>query len=218
MPTEQGGYFAQLQTELDAARKTETALETASTRRAELGRQIHGETVVAAASSSRPVRAAGLTSGSDTLSRIQETQARLDELLLRFTDKHPDVIAARQTLAELKTRRAAEIENLRRGDANAVATSGASSNPVFQSIQLALNQADVEIAALRSELAQHQARPRSCARAGYAPQVEAICATQPRLRRQQSAVTALLANYQKAQLGEQAEMQARCALISCNRR
>ncbi len=208
MPTEQGGYFAQLQAELDAARKTETALATASTRRAELERQIRGETVVAAAASGGPVLgSAGLTSGSDTLSRIKETQARLDELLLRFTDKHPDVIAARQTLAELQTRRAAEIENLRRGDANALATSGASSNPVFQSIQLALNQADVEIAALRSELAQHHAKAAELrARLDTAPQIEAEFA---QLNRDydvnKAQYTALLANYQKAQLGEQAD-------------
>src|SRR4029077_12866362 len=74
MPTEQGGYFAQLQAELDAAGKTETALATASTRRAELDRQIRGESVVAAAASGGPMLgSAGLTSGSDTLSRIKET-------------------------------------------------------------------------------------------------------------------------------------------------
>lgn len=208
MPTEQGGYFAQLQTELDAARKTETALATASTRRAELDRQLRGETVVAAAGSSGAVLgSAGITSGTDTVSRIKETQARLDELLLRFTDKHPDVIAARQTLAELQARRAAEIENLRRGDANALATSGASSNPVFQSIQLQLNQVDVEIAALRSELSQHQKKAAELrAHLDTAPQIEAEFA---RLNRDydvnKAQYTALLASYQKAQLGEQAD-------------
>src|ERR1700691_5188298 len=56
----------------------------------------------------------GMSGGSDTLSRIQEAQAKLDELLLKFTDQHPDVIAARATLDELKTRRATEMERLRR--------------------------------------------------------------------------------------------------------
>ena len=67
-------------------------------------------------------------------------------MLLKFTDKHPDVIAARATLDELKQRRAVELESLRRGDASAVASSGAGNNPVYQNIQLELKKEDVEIA------------------------------------------------------------------------
>ena len=108
------------------------------------------------------------------MSRIQETQAKLDELLLKFTDQHPDVIATEATLDELKKRRAKEMESLRRGDASAVASSGAGNNPVYQSIQLELNKVDVEIAALRRQAEQHAntvAELRK--RANSAPQVEA---------------------------------------------
>ncbi len=141
------------------------------------------------------------------MSRIQEAQAKLDELLLRFTDKHPDVIAIRATLEELKKRRAIELESLRRGDASAVASSGAGSNPVYQSIQLELNKVGVEIAALRRESEQHQntvAELRK--RANSAPQVEAEF---QQLNRDydvnKAEYTALLENYQKARLGEQAD-------------
>jgi polysaccharide chain length determinant protein (PEP-CTERM system associated) len=141
------------------------------------------------------------------MSRIKETQARLDELLLRFTEKHPDVIATRQALAELQQRRQDEISALRRGDSDAAASSGASSNPVFQSIQVALNQVDVEIAALRGDLAQHQAKAAELRQhLDTAPQVEAEFA---RLNRDydvnKAQYTALLANYEKARLGEQAD-------------
>jgi len=207
MPTEQGGYFAQLQAEIDAARKAETDLSIMTSRRAELARQMRGESVITAAGSMPVVGSTGVSSGSDTLTRIKETQARLDELLLRFTDKHPDVIATRQTLEELQKRRTAEIESLKRGDANAVAASGAGSNPVYQSIQLALNQADVEIASLRGELAQHRAKAAELRqRLDTAPQVEAEYA---QLNRDydvnKAQYTALVANYQKARLGEQAD-------------
>jgi polysaccharide chain length determinant protein (PEP-CTERM system associated) len=208
MPSEQGGYFAQLQSEVDAAKKANTDLAVALSRRDELTRQLHGDAAVSAAGSSGPsVGARGSTAGGDTLSRIQETEAKLDELLLRFTDKHPDVIATRDTLAELKKRRAQELESLRRGDASAVAASGAGSNPVYQSIELELNKVDVEIAALRREAAQHDdtvAELRK--RLNTAPQVEAEYQQLSRdYAVNKAEYTALLENYQKAKLGEQAD-------------
>src|SRR6202049_4751391 len=110
MPSEQGGYFAQLQSEVDAAKKAETDLSIAVSRREELAKQLHSDEAISSAVISSPILGArGMTGGNDTLSRIQEAQAKLDELLLKFTDQHPDVIAARATLDELKKRRVAEL-------------------------------------------------------------------------------------------------------------
>jgi polysaccharide chain length determinant protein (PEP-CTERM system associated) len=207
MPTEQGGYFAQLQAEIDAAKKAESALRIVISKRAELSRQLRGEAVIGAAGSTSVSGPSGMMAGSDTVTRIKETQARLDDLLLRFTDKHPDVVATRETLGELERRRTAEIESLRRGDANAMATSGAGTNPVVQSIQLQLNQADVEIASLNGEVAQHRAKAAELRqRLDTAPQVEAEFAALNRdydVNKQQ--YTLLLANYEKARLGEKAD-------------
>jgi polysaccharide chain length determinant protein (PEP-CTERM system associated) len=207
MPSEQGGFFAQLQTEVDAAKKVNTDLAIALSRKDELTRQLHGDAAVSAAGTSTPASNGQGGTGSDTLSRIQETQAKLDELLLRFTDKHPDVISTRATLEELKKRRAQELDSLRRGDASAVASSGAGSNPVYQSIELELNKADVEIAALRREAQQHEETVAELRkRLNSAPQVEA---QYQELNRDydvnKAEYTALLENYQKARLGEQAD-------------
>jgi polysaccharide chain length determinant protein (PEP-CTERM system associated) len=207
MPSDQGGYFVQLQKEVDAAKKAETDLSIAMSRREELAKQLRSDSVVSTTGSSTTPGVRGQGGGSDTLSRIQETQAKLDELLLKYTDKHPDVIATRATLDELKKRRVTELESLRRGDANAVASSGAGNNPVYQSMQLELNKVDVEIAALRRELAQHQdsvAELRQ--RLNSAPQVEA---EYQQLNRDydvnKAQYTALLESYQKARLGERAD-------------
>jgi polysaccharide chain length determinant protein (PEP-CTERM system associated) len=209
MPTEQGGYFTRLQTEMDAVKTAQTALSVAMSRREELSRQLSGEPPLSTAAP------AGATSGAqagpagagDTLSRIRETQAHLDELLLNYTDKHPDVIAARQTLAELNARRASEVEALRRGDASAVANSGATANPVYQSIQLALNQTDVEIASLRRQLGDHQSRVTDLRRAlDTMPKVEAEYA---QLNRDydvnKTQYTALLTQLEKAKLSQEAD-------------
>jgi polysaccharide chain length determinant protein (PEP-CTERM system associated) len=207
MPSDQGGYFAQLQKEVDAAKKAESDLSVAMSRRDELAKQLHSDSIVSAAGSSAAGSLRGGGGGSDTLSRIQETQARLDELLLKYTDRHPDVIATRATLAELKQRRVTELANLRRGDASAIASSGAGNNPVYQSMQLELNKVDVDIAALRRELAQHQGTVADLRqRLNSAPQVEA---EYQQLNRDydvnKAQYTALLEGYQKARLGERAD-------------
>lgn len=205
MPTEQGDYFTQLQVELDAARKAESNLAIAMSRRNELERQLRGETVLNASA----VASAGTggTGGTDTLSRIKDAQARLDELLQRFTDKHPDVVAARATLEDLNQRRERELEALRRGDTSTAATSGITSNPVYQSVQLQLNQADVEIASLRSAVGQHQAKAADLRRRlDVAPKVEAQYAQLMRdydINKEQ--YTALMANYEKVRLGAEAD-------------
>jgi protein tyrosine kinase modulator len=160
MPGAHGDYFSRLQNEIDASTKAHESLAIAQKRRDELGRQLRGEQPnMSTAGLPRQKAAGGGTEGvspvGDTGERIREAQARLDELLLRFTDKHPDVIALRQTLADLQARQKAEIEAMRRGDPGAAATLGLSANPVYQSIQLQLNQSDVEIAALRAEAADH---------------------------------------------------------------
>lgn len=206
MPDEQGGYFTRLQVEMDAVTKGQSQLAIATSRREELQRQLRGEAPIAAATgmSAQPGGPPG--TGGDTLSRMKETQARLDDLLLRFTDKHPDVVAARETLEQLKLRRGLEMDALRRGDPNAAASSGASANPVYQSIQLALNQTDVEIASLRRDLADRQNKVVELRKnLDTMPQVEAEYA---RLNRDydvtKAQYTALVERLEKSRMGEEA--------------
>ena len=205
MPTEQGGYFQRLQQAMDVTATAQTQLSIALSRREELRRQLRGEAPIAAGTGTT-INSNGQAQGGDTLSRIQEAQARLDDLLLRFTDRHPDVLAQRETLEQLKQRRQQEIEALRRGDPNAAATSGASSSPVYQSIQLSLNQVDVEIASLRQQIADQQNRVAELrAMLDTMPQVEAEFA---RLNRDydvtRAQYTALVERLEKSRLGEEA--------------
>jgi polysaccharide chain length determinant protein (PEP-CTERM system associated) len=207
MPSETGGYFQRLQLEMDSVTKTQSALNVATSRREELSRQLRGDMPIAAASGVPTQQAGGGgASGGDTMTRIKETQARLDDLLLRFTDKHPDVVAAQENLAQLKARRVTEMEALKRGDPSAIASSGVGANPVYQSIQLALNQTDVEIASLRRELSGHQSKVAELRNnLDTMPQVEAEYA---RLNRDYDVTkanyTALVERLEKSRLGEEA--------------
>ena len=210
VPGEQGDFFARLQMEIQAVQKARSTLEIAQRRRSELDRQLRGEKPFSSSGVS-PVIAAraaggGMLGGIDTSSRIAETQSRLDDLLLRFTDKHPDVIALRETLVQLKGRQKSELDAVRRGDMSAAASSGLSTNPVYQTIQLQMNQADVEIASLRGDLADHERNESELRRvANSAPEVEAEFA---RLTRdynvEKAQYTALVERLQKARLSDDA--------------
>jgi polysaccharide chain length determinant protein (PEP-CTERM system associated) len=142
----------------------------------------------------------------DTLSQIGQVQARLNELLLKYTDKYPDVIAAQAQLAALNRRRAQELAALRRGDANAAALSGVSASPVYQSIQLALNKVNVGIADLTAELGEHQRKAQELQDLlDKTPQLEAQYAQLSRdYEINKTQYGKLLASYDKARLGEQA--------------
>jgi polysaccharide chain length determinant protein (PEP-CTERM system associated) len=178
MPGAQGDYFTRVQAEMDALGKAQANLAVAQRRRDELQRQLRGETPVLAnpgTSAAKPLPSAsvGLSASStptlvgaggggasgddnDIGSRIRDTQQKLDDMLLRYTDKHPDVIALRQTLKELQDRQQEEIDAVRRGDPGAADRSGLSANPVFQTTQLQYNQAQVDIAATQAEIADHE--------------------------------------------------------------
>jgi polysaccharide chain length determinant protein (PEP-CTERM system associated) len=206
LPNDDGGYFAQMQKENQAVADARISLLMAQNRRATLEGQLHGNAAVLASSAVQSSGGGGSTP-TDTVSQIAAEQANLDALLLKFTDKHPDVIAARAALVALKARRSVEINSLRNGDAAAAAATGASSNPVFQSIQLALNKTDVEIADLRTQLEEHESKANGLHKlVDTAPQVEAEYAQLSRdydVNKAQYA--ALLSSYDKSKLGQRAD-------------
>src|SRR5688500_2720797 len=95
---------------------------------------------------------------TDTVTQINQKRAQLDELLLKYTEKHGLVVDTRRQLAELEERRTKEIAQLRSGDASAVASSGVSTNPVYQNIRMQLNQAELDVSSLRGRLTQLTAK------------------------------------------------------------
>jgi polysaccharide chain length determinant protein (PEP-CTERM system associated) len=203
----QSDFFSRLQTEGTASKRAETALQLATRRRAELQRQLRSEQPFSSGAVGVNTQPRGQSGGAvDTVGRIAETQARLDELLMRFTDRHPEVLAAREQLDSLKARQKLELEAFRRGDAGAIANSGLSANPVYQSIQLQMNQTEVEIATLSGELEDHRRAEADLRRLlNTAPAVEAEFA---RLARDydvnKAQYTALLERLEKAKLSDDA--------------
>lgn len=202
VPGEGGDYFTRIQVQTEEAKRARAALSVALNRRAELERQLYGER-----QSAVPTPSVGTpgTPTTETSLRLAEAQTRLDELTLRYTDKHPDVVATRETISQLQQRQAEELAAMRRGEGPATASLAAS--PVYQNIQMALNQTEVEIASLRSQIALAESNIADLRRvANSAPEVEAEYA---RLTRDYEVTRAqynsLLERLEKARLSEQAD-------------
>jgi polysaccharide chain length determinant protein (PEP-CTERM system associated) len=208
MPGAQGDYFTRLQGEMEGLSKAQQNLAVAMRRRDDLQRQLRGEQAFMPSSGPGTKTAAGSGApATDTSARIAETQAKLDDLLLRFTENHPDVVALRQTLNELKQREQAEIEAVKRGDAGAAEHLGLTANPVYQNVQLQYNQAQVDIGAIQTEIAEHQSKIASLrSLINTAPEVEAEFT---RLNRDydvtRAQYKALLERLERSRLGEEAQ-------------
>jgi len=149
-----GDYFSRLSTERAGLQRAKTDLAIAMSRREELRRQLSSARQYVPGTSSATGGGGGMS--SDLSQRIQQSEAELQDLLLRFTDKHPEVIALRQTIGELKTREAEELATLSRGGTGTGAIRSLSVNPVYQSMQTQLSQSEVDIAALRGAVGQHE--------------------------------------------------------------
>jgi protein tyrosine kinase modulator len=158
LPGAGGDYFTRLNTEMAAEKQAEASLAIAYGRRAELARQL-GRSHPYVPGTTAPAGATGATNAppSDITARRLEAETKLQDLLLRFTEKHPEVIALQAQIAELKQREQAELHDISNGGEGTGAIRSLSANPVYQNIQTQLNQADVEISALNAAVSQHKA-------------------------------------------------------------
>jgi polysaccharide chain length determinant protein (PEP-CTERM system associated) len=103
--------------------------------------------------------------------RLEAQRQRLEELLGRFTEAHPEIAATRRSLAQLEAtareRKAAEERaNARYGKA--------ATSPIYQRLRILLAESEAQVASLRSQLTVKQQRLEQVrAVAGRMPQVEA---------------------------------------------
>lgn len=181
MPDQRGDSFGRLQSEMATLERVQTELAVASRLRNELRRKIAGEVGISPNAVSSPT-ASEIQTATAIDSRIRESRRALDELLLRFTEKHPDVVALRETIDRLEQQRRTDLPGVRATSASEPSSGAAGSSqggtllfdPVIQNLQIGLNTADVQIASLQTQLAQSQQRVdvlRSLVKTG--PEIEA---------------------------------------------
>ena len=131
LPQEGVDYFQRLQSAQADYDDVTLKITEAQNQRRELQRQLAGTPSV-----QRAMSTDGTPALSPSAARLAEMKSRLNELLLKYTEKHPDVIATRRSIAE--------IQKQAQTDAIPVTP-----NPVYQQLQIALSQVESEIAALQ---------------------------------------------------------------------
>jgi polysaccharide chain length determinant protein (PEP-CTERM system associated) len=168
MPDERGGYFARLQAEMTELDRLRSQLSVSLVRREDLRSKLVGGASTAANSAGDP---AALETSVDA--PLATAKAKLADLLLRFTDQHPDVIAMRSTIAQLETQRKDEVDSMR-ANRGALGSPRGSTSLVAQNLQIALNQIEVEVAGLQSQIADRQQRVQELRQSiNTVPEVEA---------------------------------------------
>ncbi len=147
-----GDYYSTLQAareDLSAARLMLSEMEN---RRSELERQLNEEEPVLISSEVT----ADFGSMSPLDSRIENLRAALDNLTIRYTDKHPEVRQLMEMIQLLEAKKAAEYSRVR-SDASSGFT-GLANSPVYQGMQSMLAATEAGVAELQVRVAEYERR------------------------------------------------------------
>ena len=173
MPGTDGSYFARLEQEMNTLQQLGQALAQMQMRRDELARQLAGEEPT--------FGLMGSAEGSPIDGQIARFKAQRDQLMLAYTDKHPQVQSLNETIARLEEekRRGAKVSSSVAAPGAGVSNEEAmvrslDMNPVYQNLRLSLSQADADLAAIRGQLQAQQALVSDLrSRVAAVPEVEA---------------------------------------------
>jgi polysaccharide chain length determinant protein (PEP-CTERM system associated) len=160
MPSEGASYYGRMQqvtADLDAIRLEVTQAEN---RRDSLLQQIQGEKPTTNSPASDPWSQPGTAGVSLPIdARIQSLEQKLDELLLKYTEKHPDVMILRQTIADFKKQREQELAQYNASMANnSSSQKSLNANPIYQQLKMALSLEEANLASLKVKADEYEKR------------------------------------------------------------
>ncbi|MBU2869106.1 XrtA system polysaccharide chain length determinant [Colwellia sp. E2M01] len=147
LPNQSGGYYAKLNGFKDQLKAIELEILENETRLNSAKEQL-AQSIVADTGSDNKIKSeSSIQTTYDA--RISELELQLDNLRLRYTDKHPDVIEVSRNLTHLETLRSSEIESyLEQNTESNSSLKRLSANPVVQEVQIEVNQLENLIASL----------------------------------------------------------------------
>lgn len=145
MPSDNGGYIAQLQSAQQAKSQLFNQLEVSKSEMRTLTRQIEqmkqGKTPV------NPAQDPNVLAMTD---QIQKDEQSLNNLLTRYTPDYPGVISLKARIKLERKQREALIANLKKRETDTFDPN----NPVYQDLTLRANKTSVEIEGLKTKLGQ----------------------------------------------------------------
>jgi polysaccharide chain length determinant protein (PEP-CTERM system associated) len=144
MPDEKGSYYSRLQRAKDLVDQTKSQLKLTQQRLAELKKQLGEESPTLD----------GLVGGGSEAELLRQYEERLRVLQNSYTDRHPDIVATKSAIEELKSRgeegEGAAISNPRQMEDTGEI------NPVYQEMQIEASKAAVEVETLKIQLADYE--------------------------------------------------------------
>jgi polysaccharide chain length determinant protein (PEP-CTERM system associated) len=156
LPGEAGGYYDSLRQAAQRLEGAQLELKMQQDRLEVLRKQLAGETPSFDLAPA-PVEVSANTVEIDR--RIQLNQTKLEELLLRFTEKHPDVVALRRTIDDLRAQRKAQIAQAAKGVADPKAGGyEVNTNFVYQQMRIAMSQVEAEVAAKQAVVEDYRSK------------------------------------------------------------
>ncbi|SFM24016.1 polysaccharide chain length determinant protein, PEP-CTERM locus subfamily [Ectothiorhodospira mobilis] len=166
LPDDRGDYYARLQAARNALEETRLKIREAVNRRDEIRRQLVGE-----APTFGIMGGGGISATAAIDARIRNLQERLDELLLTYTERHPDIQSIQRTIEDLEAQRE---ETLRLARQSGPTAEQLNANPVYQQMRMSLSSVEVELASLRARERQQQAEVEELQRlVDVIPEIEA---------------------------------------------
>lgn len=153
MPGEGGGYYTRLEAQRAELKQARLELTEAVRRRDELNKQLGGN------SAKTGDTVPGAPTETEYSDRIASLETNLDQLLLQYTEKHPDVIATRATLERLQGKHEEELARLiKEFKEQPLLSDSGSHSAAYNEIRLALAQTEAAAAALQSRVTEYEQR------------------------------------------------------------
>ena len=161
MPGEGKDYYSKLSETAGQMHQAELDLQEATKRHTQLKQQLQDE---------EPELSAGAESPATTEldNRIEALKKNMDQLLLQYTERHPDIQSTKRLIAKLEEQKKQELAQNKSDP-----TGTKVQNPVYQQLTISIAEADANVASLKARVGEYQRRYDELRKASnMIPQVE----------------------------------------------